>query len=71
MTLAMHEQDGLLGATEDLHENPVFNDQKLKLAAGLAQATEDIGICSVVARKWLSCGGAPTPDTRHRPRGTR
>ena len=31
MTLAMHEQDGLLGATKDLHTNPVFNDQKLKL----------------------------------------
>ncbi len=31
MTLAMHEQDGLLGATKDLRENPVFNDQKLKL----------------------------------------
>jgi len=31
MTLAMHEQDGLLGATKDLRQNPVFNDQKLKL----------------------------------------
>ena len=31
MTLPMHEQDGLLGATKDLHENPVFNDQKMKL----------------------------------------
>ena len=31
MTLAMHEQDGLLGGTKDLRENPVFNDQKLKL----------------------------------------
>ena len=31
MTLAMHEQDGLLGATKDLRTNPVFNDQKLKL----------------------------------------
>jgi hypothetical protein len=31
MTLAMHEQDGLLGATKDLRTSPVFNDQKLKL----------------------------------------
>jgi dimethylsulfone monooxygenase len=31
MTLAAHEQDGLLGATRDLHRHPVFNDQKLKL----------------------------------------
>jgi dimethylsulfone monooxygenase len=31
MTLAMHEADGLLGQTKDLRENPVFNDQKLKL----------------------------------------
>ena len=31
MTLAMHEQDGLLVATKDLRQNPVFNDQKLKL----------------------------------------
>jgi FMNH2-dependent dimethyl sulfone monooxygenase len=31
MTLAAHEQDGLLGATQDLHRHPVFNDQKLKL----------------------------------------
>jgi dimethylsulfone monooxygenase len=31
MTLAMHEQDGLLGATRDLPTNPVFTDQKRKL----------------------------------------
>jgi hypothetical protein len=30
MTLAMHEQDGLLGATRDLPTNPVFTDQKRK-----------------------------------------
>jgi len=31
VTLAAHEADGLLGQTKDLRENPVFNDQKLKL----------------------------------------
>ena len=31
MTLAAHRADGLLGATKPLVENPVFNDQELKL----------------------------------------
>ena len=39
MTLAMHEQDGLLGATRDLRENPVFNDQKLKLGVFCANCS--------------------------------
>jgi FMNH2-dependent dimethyl sulfone monooxygenase len=31
VTLAVHEAEGLLGQTKSLRENPVFNDQKLKL----------------------------------------
>lgn len=31
MTLAAHEADGLLGADKPLTDNPVFNDQELKL----------------------------------------
>ncbi len=31
MTLPMHQADGLLGKYRSVRENPVFNDQKLKL----------------------------------------
>lgn len=31
MPLPMHEADGLLGQHTSVRENPVFNDQKLKL----------------------------------------
>ncbi len=31
MTLPMHEADGLLGKYRSVRENPVFNDQKMKL----------------------------------------
>ena len=32
MTLSAHRTDGLLGGTKETKENPVFNDQKLKLS---------------------------------------
>ena len=31
MTLPMHIADGLLGKTKSVRDNPVFNDQRLKL----------------------------------------
>ena len=31
MTLPMHQADGLLGKYKSVRENPVFNDQKMKL----------------------------------------
>ncbi len=31
VTLPMHEADGLLGKYKSVRENPVFNDQKMKL----------------------------------------